>query len=189
MISLCIAVFFVYVGLEMSLVNFLPSILIEMMQVDTAFAALSVSFYWIAMIAGRLVCGFLAERFGYKRYMLWCATGTFVVLVSFLFVQTVWLAIIVITLMGLLMSGLFAIALIFSNSLFPGRTEQTTSKMIAASGLGGACMSWLTGRFMEKISVLFTLSFLVGLSMLLVVLLVIVTRMKPSQAGMPAPIE
>ncbi|NHN31579.1 MFS transporter [Paenibacillus agricola] len=189
MISICIAVFFIYVGLEMSLVNFLPSILIETMQLDAAFAALSVSFYWSAMIAGRMVCGLLAERFGYKRYMLWCATGTLFVLASFLFVQTVWLAFAVITLIGLLMSGLFAIALIFANSLFPGRTEQTTSKMIAASGLGGACMSWLTGRFMENISVFFTLSFLVGLSLILVALLVAMTRMKPSQIGLSAIIK
>jgi FHS family glucose/mannose:H+ symporter-like MFS transporter len=179
MISVCIALFFVYVGLEMSLVNFMPSILIETMHIDAAFAALSVSFYWGSMIGGRMVCGLLAERFGYKRYLLWCAAGTLIMLAGFVFVKTTWAALVIISLMGLFMSGLFAIALIFSNSLFPGRTEQTTSRLIAASGLGGACISWLTGRFMEQTSILFTLCFLVGLSVLMVLLLVMMTRMKP----------
>ncbi|MEK3910414.1 sugar MFS transporter [Paenibacillus sp. FSL H7-0331] len=182
MVSTCILLFFVYVGLEMSLVNFLPSILLETMKLDAAFAALSVSFYWGAMIVGRLVCGLLAEKFGYPRYLLWSTLGTFIVLICFLFVTTAWAAFAVITLMGLLMSGLFAIALIYSNSLFPGRTEQTTSKLIAASGLGGACMSWLTGRFMEQTSITFTLYFLVGLSALMVLLIVIMMRMRPVQA-------
>ncbi|SFM20376.1 MFS transporter, FHS family, glucose/mannose:H+ symporter [Paenibacillus sp. 1_12] len=182
MVSTCILLFFVYVGLEMSLVNFLPSILLETMHIDAAFAALSVSFYWGAMIVGRLVCGLLAEKFGYTRYLLWSTIGTFIVLACFLFVKTAWAAFAIITLMGLLMSGLFAIALIFSNSLFPGRTEQTTSKLIAASGLGGACMSWLTGRFMEQTSIAFTLYFLVGLSALMVLLIVVMTRLKPIQA-------
>ena len=48
-------VFFVlYVGIEMSLVNFLPSILIEHSGTNNALATLSVSFFWIAMAIGRM---------------------------------------------------------------------------------------------------------------------------------------
>jgi FHS family glucose/mannose:H+ symporter-like MFS transporter len=189
MISVCIALFFVYVGLEMSIVNFLPSILLERLHLDAALATLSVSFYWGAMVVGRMVCGLFAERYGYKRYLLWCAIGSVVVLAVFANMNTTIGAFAMITLMGLLMAGLFAIALIYSNSLFPGRTEQTTSKLIAASGVGGASMSWVTGRFMEQTSIPFTLWFLVGLSVFMVVLLVLMTKMKPVGAIQSTPVQ
>jgi FHS family glucose/mannose:H+ symporter-like MFS transporter len=179
MISICFTLFFVYVGLEMSIVNFLPSILLEKMRLDAAFASLSVSFYWGAMVIGRMVCGHLAERYGYKRYLIWSAAGSVLILILFAIVKTTMSAFVVITLLGLLMAGLFTIALIYSNSLFPGKTEQTTSRLIAASGIGGASMSWITGRFMEQTTVSSTLWFFVALSVFMVVLLTCMVKMKP----------
>jgi len=67
--------------------------------------------------------------------------------------------------------------------LFPGRTEQTTSKLIAASGIGGAAFSWLTGRLMEHSSVSFTLWFLVLLGVLLVAMLAVLSKMKPASSA------
>ncbi|OXM84259.1 MFS transporter [Paenibacillus rigui] len=179
MLAACILVFVLYVGLEMSIVSFLPSILLESMQVDAALASLSVSFFWGTMVLGRLFCGILAERYGYTRYLLWCSLGTAVVLIGFALVTQVAGAFIMIMLLGLLMSGLFSIALVFSNTLFPGRTEQTTSKLIAASGIGGAGFSWLTGRFMEHNSVWFTQWFLVLVALLMLAFIVLLSRMKP----------
>jgi FHS family glucose/mannose:H+ symporter-like MFS transporter len=182
-LAVCVMVFFIYVGLEMSIVNFLPSILLETMKVEPAVASLSVSFYWGTMVLGRLVCGYLAERLGYIKYLLWCSGGTLLVLIGFVTTSNLVGSFVMILLMGLLMSGLFSIGLIFCNSLFPGRTEQTTSKLIAASGIGGASLSWLTGRFMEQTSIHFTLWFLVGLSVLLLVLFAVMSRMKPVQSA------
>ncbi|WP_282936941.1 MFS transporter [Paenibacillus sp. RC67] len=179
MLACCIIVFFIYVGLEMSIVNFLPSILLESMEVNAAVASLSVSFFWGTMVLGRLVCGLLAEKYGYIRYLLWCSAATVLVLIGLALMKQLVGAFIMILLIGLFMSGLFSISLIFSNSLFPGRTEQTTSKLIAASGIGGAAFSWLTGRFMEHASVSFTLWFLVILGIILVAMLAIISRMKP----------
>ncbi|ULL14383.1 MFS transporter [Paenibacillus sp. H1-7] len=175
----CITLFFIYVGLEMSIVNFLPSILLESMPIDAAVASLSVSLFWGTMVLGRLACGFLAEKYGYSRYLLWCATATVLFLIGLALMKDLIGAFAMILLIGLFMSGLFSIALIYSNSLFPGLTEQTTSKLIAASGIGGAAFSWLTGRFMEHASIAFTLWFLVVLAILLVCLLVVLSRMKP----------
>ncbi|WP_051620370.1 MFS transporter [Paenibacillus sp. UNC451MF] len=183
MLVCCIIVFFIYVGLEMSIVNFLPSILLESMDVNAAVASLSVSFFWGTMVLGRLVCGLLAEKYGYVRYLLWCSTATVLVLIGLALMKQLVGAFIMILLIGLFMSGLFSIALIFSNSLFPGRTEQTTSKLIAASGIGGAAFSWLTGRFMEHASVSFTLWFLVVLGILLVAMLAVISRMKPTPSA------
>lgn len=183
MLICCIIVFFIYVGLEMSIVNFLPSILLESMNVNAAVASLSVSLFWGTMVLGRFVCGLLAEKYGYTRYLLWCSAATVVVLIGLALMKHLVGAFIMILLIGLFMSGLFSISLIFSNSLFPGRTEQTTSKLIAASGIGGAAFSWLTGRLMEHSSVSFTLWFLVLLGVLLVAMLAVLSKMKPASSA------
>ncbi|MFH5185672.1 MFS transporter [Paenibacillus sp. TAB 01] len=178
-LTVCIAVFITYVGLEMSIVSFLPSIMVETMKVDAAAGSLSVSFFWGTMVLGRLFCGVLAERYGYTRYLLWCSLGTAAVLIGFVLMKQLAGAFVMIMLLGLLMSGLFSIALVFSNTLFPGQTEQTTSKLIAASGIGGAVFSWLTGRLMEQASVTFTLWFLVTIAVVMVAAILLMSRLKP----------
>jgi len=182
MLICSIAVFFIYAGLEMSIVNFLPSILLESMRMDAAIASLSVSFYWGTMVLGRLVCGYLGEKYGYSRYLLWCSAATVVSLVGFALMKETIGAFAMILLIGLFMSGLFSIALIFSNLLIPGSTEQTTSKLVAASGIGGAAFTWLTGRFMEHVSVTFTLWFLVALALFFACLIGILAKMTPARS-------
>lgn len=181
-LTICIAVFITYVGLEMSIVSFLPSIMVETMKVDAAVGSLSVSFFWGTMVLGRMVCGLLAERYGYIRYLLWCSLGTAMVLIGFVLMKQVVGAFVMIMLMGVLMSGLFSISLVFSNTLFPGRTEQTTSKLIAASGIGGAAFSWLTGRLMEHASIAMTLWFLVALAVVMTAFIFRMSRMKPANS-------
>ena len=59
------------------------------------------------------------------------------------------------------MSGMFAVALIYANQLLPGRTEQTTSTLIAAGGLGGSILplgvGWGMDRFHVGVSIWFVL--------------------------------
>ncbi|MGJ9382129.1 MFS transporter [Salipaludibacillus sp. CF4.18] len=60
--SLFTVLFAVYVGLEMSIANFLPAILIELSGSSTAIASLSVTFFWIAMSIGRIFAGVIAQK-------------------------------------------------------------------------------------------------------------------------------
>ena len=59
------------------------------------------------------------------------------------------------------MSGMFAVALIYANQLLPGRTEQTTSALIASGGLGGAILplgvGWGMDHFHVGVSIWFVL--------------------------------
>ncbi|KIL38741.1 hypothetical protein SD70_24335 [Gordoniibacillus kamchatkensis] len=51
---------------------------------------------------------------------------------------------------GLLMAGMFAVALIYANRLLPAEhTERTTSLLIASGGLGGSLLPLLVGRTMD----------------------------------------
>lgn len=152
-LSMFILFFFLYVGVEMSLANFMPSMLIEKMGMDKAGAALSVTFFWIAMSCGRLFAGYIAEKIRYRSYVLFSSLATLLMLILFPFTNHVWSAFTVITLLGLFMSGIFSITLVFANKLMPGTEESTTSILIASGGLGGAILPLITGWSMDHLVV------------------------------------
>ena len=152
-LGLFIIFFFLYVGTEMSLVNFMPAIFIAKLGMSESSAALTVTFFWLAMSIGRLFAGVLAEKISYRVYVLGSCFITLLLLVWFPFADHRFVAFIVIALLGLFMSGIFSIALVFSSKLLPGTEEMTPSIMIAAGGIGGAILPLLTGWAMDHLEV------------------------------------
>lgn len=149
-LGVCILFFMVYVGLEMSFIHYLPSILVQNNGLAESTASLSISLYWLAMTVGRIVAGPLADRFGGVTYLIaMCAANALVFMLMIgldsapsLFVLT--------ALSGLAMSGMFSIALVFANRALPGMTERTTSLLLAAGGIGGALLPKLSGWFLDR---------------------------------------
>jgi len=142
-----------YVGLEMSYVHYLPSILVTSNGMSESTATLALSLFWGAMSVGRLVSGHLADRFGSATYLL-----TVCIINAALFIMMGWMTTTVATFIlafaaGLFMSGMFAIALVFTNHAAPGRVEKTTSLLMAAGGVGGALFPKATGWFMDDFGV------------------------------------
>lgn len=170
-LALFMVFFFLYVGTEMSLANFMPAILIEKIGMKEAGAALSVTCFWIAMSVGRIFAGTVAERIHYRVYVLYSCAATLVLLAVFPFTAAVWSAFAVILLLGLFMSGIFSIALVFASKLLAGTEESTPSILIASGGVGGAVLPLIIGWCMDHLEVnptswmlaLFTL-FMVALS-------------------------
>ncbi|AJS60996.1 MFS transporter [Paenibacillus sp. IHBB 10380] len=152
-LAIFVVFFFLYVGVEMSLANFMPSMLVEKMSMDKAGAALSVTFFWIAMSIGRLFAGYIAEKIRYRSYVLISSLSALILLTLFPFTNQIWSAFTVITLLGLFMSGLFSITLVFANKLMPGTEESTTSILIAAGGVGGAVLPLIIGWCMDHLVV------------------------------------
>ncbi|OKP79097.1 fucose permease [Paenibacillus sp. P3E] len=153
LLSLFIVFFFLYVGTEMSLVNFMPAIFITKLGMSDASAALTVTFFWLAMSAGRLYAGVLAERISYRRYVLASCFATVLLLAIFPFASQRVAAFAVLALLGLCMSGIFSIALVFSSKLLPGAEESTPSIMIASGGIGGAVLPLATGWSMDHLQI------------------------------------
>ncbi|OKP86496.1 fucose permease [Paenibacillus helianthi] len=153
LLSLFIVFFFLYVGTEMSLVNFMPAIFITKLGMSDASAALTVTFFWLAMSAGRLYAGVLAERISYRRYVLTSCLATVLLLAIFPFASQRVAAFAVLALLGLCMSGIFSIALVFSSKLLPGAEESTPSIMIASGGIGGAVLPLATGWSMDHLQI------------------------------------
>ncbi|WP_233567228.1 MFS transporter [Cohnella endophytica] len=142
--------FMMYVGFEMSFVHYLPSLLVNDNGLSDSTASLSLSVYWGAMVVGRLVSGHAADRWGGGAYLFVTCTATAVIFVLFGGMHTTWATFALTLLAGLAMSGMFSVALVFTNHVVPGVTERTTSLLMASGGVGGALLPKLTGWFMDE---------------------------------------
>lgn len=146
----CALYFAVYVGMEMSFVHYLPSLLVQKNHLSDATAALAVGMFWGAMTIGRLVAGNVADRIGEAGYLF---GSSIIVSALFLLMSLTGgtTAMLVLTfLAGLFMSGMFAVGLVFSNRAITGVTERTTSLLIASGLLGGAVMPKITGWCLDQ---------------------------------------
>lgn len=178
LLILFLLVFAVYVGTEMSVANFLPSILVENVGVKPEIGALGVTCFWGAVTVGRLVAAQLAERLGKSRYLLFSSLGGALILAVFTMASGAAFSFTLILLLGLVMSGMFAVALVYANEFFQGREERITSMLIAAGGVGGALVPLQTGWLMERLSIPQALWVLVLFYVLMFGLVLQVSRFK-----------
>jgi FHS family glucose/mannose:H+ symporter-like MFS transporter len=167
---LMIIYFLVYVGAEMSFVHFIPTILIENVNIDPSIATVGITVFWITMVVGRLFAGSVADRIGYARYLLISGAGMFVAMILFALSGSLWISLTVILILGFFMAGMFAIALIFANHRIPGLTERTTSLLVAAGGLGGALFPRWIGWVMDHYPLSVTYGILIGSAAMLFLL-------------------
>ncbi|WP_424769085.1 MFS transporter [Paenibacillus sp. sgz302251] len=165
--------FMIYVGMEMSFSNYLPSILIARSDVGEAGAAAVLSLFWGTVVLGRIFAGVLAERMGYARYLLIATVGAAIVIVLMAAIGQLSWMLVWVALSGLFFSGIFGIALVYANVLIPGMTERTTSLLVAFGGLGGAIFPRLTGWFMDRFQVQATLWYISALVLLMLLLLAV----------------
>lgn len=149
LLALFVIFFFIYVGTEMSLANFLPSMFIERLGLTHAEAALSVTCFWLAMAFGRLFTGNIADRYGYGGFVALSSLAATVLLCVFPLIKGTAVTFILITFLGLGMSGIFSIALVFASKMMPGTEESTTSLLIGAGGVGGALLPLWLGNSMD----------------------------------------
>ncbi len=173
-----ILIFMVYVGLEVSLIHFVPSIMVERMQVSGETASIAMTLFWVTMTMGRMVCGHVAERMGYLRYLLMSGGAAIVCLAAFLAINSLPLAYIVMAAVGLWLSGMFSITLVCANTLVKSTTEKTTSTLVASAGIGGALLPLFTGYVMEVMNAEAGAGWLLVQSIGLTLLLVWVRRIE-----------
>ncbi|MFC5447518.1 MFS transporter [Paenibacillus aestuarii] len=162
LLALFMVVFFFYCGMENSIVNFLPSIFIDHLRAPSSISSLSVTAYWLTMVIGRVFAGVLAEKMTYFRYLAVSFGACLASALLWVFSDAIWSSFMIVLLLGLFMSGMFAVALIYANQLLPGRTEETTSTLIASGGLGGAVLPLAVGWGMDHIQIGVPIWFILG---------------------------
>ncbi|MBB6676800.1 MFS transporter [Cohnella lubricantis] len=179
---ICAFFFFVYVGMEMSFVHYLPSLLVQSDGISDATATLAAGLFWGAMTIGRLVAGNVADRIGGASYLLsTCAIGAVIFLLMSLTGGTT--AMFVLTFfLGLFLSGMFAVALVFANRAVPGVTERTTSILIASGLLGGAILPKMTGWCLDQYDAAATRWFFTLVAVLLFVAMAVAAALTRRQS-------
>jgi FHS family glucose/mannose:H+ symporter-like MFS transporter len=168
----------------------LPSVLADKLSLSGSAATLSVTAYWLAMVAGRLVAGSVAERATYRRFMFWTVAGTIVTLVGLALVNGAVAAFAFVLVCGLLMAGMFAVALIYANNLLPAAlTERTSSLLIASGGLGGSLLPLLVGRIMDVYSASAAVWSFVGAMLVMLALLLVASAVAERGGARTRPAE
>lgn len=146
----CALFFVVYVGMEMSFVHYLPSLLVQADGLSDATATLALSVFWGAMTIGRFVAGNVADRFGGGTYLLGSCLAAAVIFLLMSLTGGATAMFVLTFFAGLFLSGMFAIALVFTNRAVTGMTERTTSILIACGLLGGAIVPKIAGWSLDQ---------------------------------------
>ncbi|MCJ8010077.1 sugar MFS transporter [Lederbergia wuyishanensis] len=163
--------FFMYVGTEMVLPNYLPTILSKTTSLDASSLALSITVFWLAMTVGRLCMTFIIDKIGYVKLFIISCIGQFFALIIFAVSPSVIISYVAIFLTGLLMGGIFSIGLLIINENSVGLEEWTTSLLVAMGGLGGAFLPKIAGELIDRYPISATLWALVLFGFILVVLM------------------
>lgn len=163
--------FFMYVGTEMVLPNYLPTILSVTTDLSPSSLAMSITVFWLAMTFGRMTMTFVVDRIGYHRLFVISCVGQFLSLILFASTSSVVVSFTAIFLAGLLMGGIFSIGLLIINETASGLVEWTTSLLVAMGGLGGAFLPKVVGELIDRYDITVTLWGIVGFSFVLVFLM------------------
>lgn len=164
--------FFLYVGVEMSVSHYLPSIMIERSGLSESNAASMLSLFWAFMVVGRLVCGILADRYGYIKYLVISMLIAVAAFIGMVLLSDQYAQFAMIALSGLGFSGVFGIALVYVNSCIQGLTDRTTSLLVACGGIGGAILPKLTGWLMDHYAVGVTVNYVTALVAVMLVFMI-----------------
>ena len=140
---------FMYAGVESSMNNFLSSIFITYLDVIPSQATLSISVFWVAMLMGRVATGWIIRIVTYERYLFGSIGGTIVSLVLFIVLKEAVAGYILLGFLGLAMSGIYSITMVYANHTFTGSARIVTSLITGFSGLGGAIFPALIGFTMD----------------------------------------
>ncbi|MED3851629.1 MFS transporter [Priestia megaterium] len=124
-------------------------IFITYLDVIPSQATLSISVFWVAMLIGRVATGWIIRIVTYERYLFGSIGGTIVSLVLFIVLKEAVAGYILLGFLGLAMSGIYSITMVYANHTFTGSARIVTSLITGFSGLGGAIFPALIGFTMD----------------------------------------
>ncbi len=177
-LGLSIVMIFMCAGIESSLNNFLPSIFITYLNALPSYASLSIGVFWVAMLIGRIATGWVIRKITYERYLLFGISGTIISLILFILLKNIFLGYLLLLLLGLSMSGLYSITMVYANHKVDGQNRLVTSLITGFSGLGGAISPAIIGFSMDQVGTRLALYYIVGFGFIYLVALFIIFFIK-----------
>ncbi|MCD6521017.1 MAG: MFS transporter [Anaerolineae bacterium] len=137
---------FIYGGVEASIFSWTATYLERRALASLATSSLGVSLFGIAMMVGRLLCSFAAERIGYKRLIIGGALGGAAALSMLLLAPGPFLPWVGLGLAGLALAGIFATIMADVTQRVSQRAGTVAGATCSSSGLGKILLPWLVGQ-------------------------------------------
>ena len=134
-----------YVGVEMMVGAWAFSHLRTAFAAGNAAAGLASALFWGGLTLGRLLMGALGDRLHPHHLIIGNVVGAAVTLGLLVVAPTLWLAVIVLGLIGLTLANIFPAVIAVAGEAYPRAVGATSGLLIAAGGVGGAIFPWLTG--------------------------------------------
>ncbi len=169
--------FGVYVAIEVAAGLWAFLLLTEGRGVSASVAGLCVSAYWASLFVGRVVQGFVAERFGSRQVLVGSLLGMGLGSVLVAVPAPAWLAVIGLVLIGFAAAPVFPLLTLTTvDRVGAAHTDRTIGIQIAGAGLGGAAIPAGIGVLLGRFGVETLGPALVVLSVLLIGLYAAVNR-------------
>lgn len=141
-----------YVGTEMTVAGWLALYMSRSFDVPLMVSSLSLSLFWGAMTAGRVISGFLAERVGYEKLVLLGSGSGFACLLLAVASVSPGPAMFFFAATGFCYSSLWPTLLACAGKRFPRDTAAVFGVMIGAGGLGALVFPPLAGLVADRTS-------------------------------------
>lgn len=158
-----------YVGSEMG-INYWSVIYMEgHFSIDTLIASSFLSYFWVALTAGRFICFLIARRVSGKTLLLFLSTASLLSYSAFLMAGTMWAAGIFLALTGLFFSGVFPTILALGVDRYPDEASTTNGFLLSFMGLGILFFPYQMGVVAEILSLTHGMSVVIFAILLLVI--------------------
>jgi FHS family glucose/mannose:H+ symporter-like MFS transporter len=136
---------FMYVGTETSLNVWLPKFQLDTFGAGDTWASLSVTLFWVGLVAGRLAVRPLTRRFSPSRILLLCACTLAVFTVALALAPTQATSLVLSVGAGLGASASFGIIGSYSGRFPDWQSGVASSVFVLAGGVGSMVFPYLTG--------------------------------------------
>jgi fucose permease len=143
------ALLFMAVGIQNGITGWSTTYFVEMKLLSKAGSQQLLSLLWIAMIGGRLICGFLSKFVSGEKLLTICCGGTFLILFCSLFFRDSPCLVLLLITASLFLSGIYPLA-VSGASVFLLHNASASGFMFSLSGLGGVAAAYLLGFVSER---------------------------------------
>ena len=140
---------FFYIGTEMGTNAWLPTFLVLERNFSIWLAGMSLSFFWGAMAAGRLILGSLTDRFQFRRMIILSSISSSVLILLGISVQNqIWI-VASWSLCGFVMGPLLPTVFAWTSRQFSSRSGFATGVIYSLGFFGGVFSPWLLGAIAD----------------------------------------
>lgn len=171
-------IIFLYGGLEGSLNNFMSSIFMHYLNQVAYYASISVGIFWGAMVIGRAATAIIIRKLTYSTYLLINICGTIASLLLFILLKNALMGYVFVGMLGLMMSGIYSITLVYANYSIPNSANLVTPIISGLCGLGSAVFPAFTGFAIDRAGMTATLWYIFGIAVAYLIFLLVINRLR-----------